>query len=277
MIEATRGTGGINGNNAHGADVGLQDLVVLYAEDDPTVREQFSRFLSRRARKVHTVENGALGLAAFERYKPDLVITDILMPVMDGLSMTEKIKARNPNTPVVVTTAHSEANRLLRAIEVGVDQYVIKPIDFDALRAALSRCARAVHADRERRIAGAVMDATSEAIAVIDGDGLIVSVNPAFLRIGGWHKPLSRRDIVSVLSPDDPRQEWAQHRARGQSWHGEAMFRRADGTAFPAIAALDVIAEFAGNVSWSVLAFADVRTLAGRLLPLGFGASCALA
>ncbi|WP_323770586.1 response regulator [Antarctobacter sp.] len=257
MIDTSRDASW-TGKSLAGSAEDLQDLVVLFAEDDPVVRDQFSQFLRRRVGKVHAVENGALGLEVFERYKPDLVITDILMPVMDGLSMAEKIKQWNPDTPIVVTTAHSEAERLLRAIEIGVDHYVVKPLNLAALQTTLKRCARAIHADREKQIATTVLEVTSEAIAVLDSAGQIAMVNPAFHTITGWTEPVSGRDFRFLLSPDGQPPEWVQRLAEGKSWQGETTLRRADGTEMQAVGALDNIADDDGKVMRSVFIFADV-------------------
>lgn len=113
------------------------DLKVLYVEDEEFVREPFSEMLKRRVKEVVIACNGAEGLELFKQEKPDIVISDIKMPVMDGLAMTREIKAINPYVPVIITTAFEFKDYLMKAIEVGVNKYLVKPIDRNALLTAL--------------------------------------------------------------------------------------------------------------------------------------------
>jgi YesN/AraC family two-component response regulator len=88
-------------------------------EDDEDIREQLMLFLKRRVGVLHVAADGREGLQVFEAQKPDIVVTDIQMPVMSGLQMAGKIKALSPSTPVIVTTAFNEAKFFLEAIDIG--------------------------------------------------------------------------------------------------------------------------------------------------------------
>jgi len=106
----------------------LKEFSLLYVEDDDAVRDSLLRFLQRRFDRIHTAINGKEGLALFEMHRPDIVLTDIQMPVMDGLEMSRRIKAQDPNVPIVITTAFSEISYLSRSLEIGISRYVKKPI-----------------------------------------------------------------------------------------------------------------------------------------------------
>ena len=127
----------------------LRDLSVLYVEDDSIVREGITLFLGRRVAQVETARDGAEGLAAFKARKPALVLTDIRMPGMDGLTMIQEIRALDPEVPIIVTTAFEQTDYMARAIELRVDRYVVKPVDPDRLEAALLDCARLLRAEVE--------------------------------------------------------------------------------------------------------------------------------
>ena len=127
----------------------LKSLTVLYVEDDDEIRELLSRFLRRWVGTLHTAINGQEGVRAFTEHRPDVVVTDIKMPVMDGLEMASAIKATTREVPIIVITAYSERDYFIRAIEVGVDKYVTKPVNTDLLLEAISKSARARLQQRE--------------------------------------------------------------------------------------------------------------------------------
>ena len=136
----------------------LSTLTVLYVEDEKITRAALAEFLRRRVHRLVEAADGIEGLARFREERPALVITDIQMPGMDGLSMTESISRLDPAVPIVVTTAFEQIDYLERAIDVGVDRFVTKPVDLGKLEASLLACARrlrgeaAVAREREREL-----------------------------------------------------------------------------------------------------------------------------
>ena len=129
----------------------LLDLSVLYVEDETAPREMIARFLERRVKKHVTATNGEEGLARFREDRPDLVLTDIRMPVMDGLKMARVMRDEYKGIPIIVTTAHTDTSYMAEAIDIGVDQYVIKPIDSGKLSAALEKCAETIEYRRAHK------------------------------------------------------------------------------------------------------------------------------
>ena len=109
----------------------LKDICVLYVEDENDVREFTAKLLDSLLKKVYVAEDGLEGLKIFEENKNDidLIISDINMPKMDGLTMCEAIKKINTEIPLVITSAHNDTNFLRRSIEIGVTTYAMKPID----------------------------------------------------------------------------------------------------------------------------------------------------
>lgn len=110
-----------------------KELIILVVEDEIKTRESLINVLSERFSKVIGVQNGDEGLKKFKKFKPDLVITDIAMPIMDGLDMAREIKEISDDVPIVVLSAYSEKERLLRSIDIGIDKYLIKPVDIEEL------------------------------------------------------------------------------------------------------------------------------------------------
>jgi len=129
----------------------LLDLSVLYVEDEAAPREEIAVFLKRRIKKLVTATNGEEGLARFHEERPDLVVTDIRLPVMDGLKMARTMRNEYRGIPIIVTTAYTETPYMVEAIDIAVDQYVIKPIDTDKLTAALEKCAEIIEYRRAHK------------------------------------------------------------------------------------------------------------------------------
>ncbi|ELW6801579.1 response regulator transcription factor [Campylobacter jejuni] len=110
-----------------------KELIILVVEDEVKARESMINILSERFSKVIGAQNGDEGLKKFKKFKPDLVITDIVMPIMDGLDMAREIKEISDDVPIVVLSAYSEKERLLRSIDIDIDKYLIKPVDIEEL------------------------------------------------------------------------------------------------------------------------------------------------
>lgn len=110
-----------------------KELIILVVGGEIKTRESLINVLSERFSKVIGAQNGDEGLKKFKKFKPDLVITDIAMPIMDGLDMAREIKEISDDVPIVVLSAYSEKERLLRSIDIGIDKYLIKPVDIEEL------------------------------------------------------------------------------------------------------------------------------------------------
>lgn len=122
----------------------LRSLTALYVEDDEFIRSSMTHMLKRDVKTLLIAEDGAEGLALYKKYKPKLIITDVEMPKLDGLDMTEEIKKDNPEAKIVITTGYSSEEFLMKAIDVGVDKFLVKPISVSKLRKTLRDLAKSI-------------------------------------------------------------------------------------------------------------------------------------
>jgi two-component system, OmpR family, response regulator ResD len=99
---------------------------VLVVDDEPIAREVLSRYLVRGGFVVETAEDGPGALEAFERWDPDLVVLDLMLPRVDGLEVFTRIRSRAP-TPVIMLTAKGQETDRLVGLEMGADDYIVKP------------------------------------------------------------------------------------------------------------------------------------------------------
>jgi YesN/AraC family two-component response regulator len=105
----------------------VKEITLLYVEDDDNTREELVFFLENKVKKLYIAKNGQEGFELFEKYQPDMIITDIQMPVMNGIKMVKLIKQVNKNIPIVFITAFNDADNLYEAIKLNITNYLTKP------------------------------------------------------------------------------------------------------------------------------------------------------
>ena len=111
----------------------LKNYTVLYAEDEDTVREIIGRSLRRACKEVHLAANGQEGIELFRAHHCDLVITDIEMPLMNGIEMIRQIKELDETRPCVVVTAYKDESHHSELAEMTI----YKPVDLQELKEAM--------------------------------------------------------------------------------------------------------------------------------------------
>jgi len=111
----------------------LKELKVLLVEDEEKLARLLKSAIGDSFYSFHLASNGEEGLEMFKTTSPDIIITDISMPRMDGLEMSRKIRELDAAVPIIILSAFSETDKFLNAIDVGVVKYLIKPFDPDEL------------------------------------------------------------------------------------------------------------------------------------------------
>src|SRR6185369_2126976 len=115
---------------------------MLIVEDETTARELIGRMVALRfpGCVIYSAENGRKGLELFKEHAPDIVVTDINMPEMDGIEMAREIKAINPNAKYIVLSARNDKDYVKNFEEIGYCAYLMKPLDFKTLLNAIKYC-----------------------------------------------------------------------------------------------------------------------------------------
>jgi YesN/AraC family two-component response regulator len=152
-------------------------LRVLYVEDDEATREALSRFLKQRTGKLVTASSGEEGLQKFEEYRPNLLIVDLIMPGMSGLEMIGEIRKVNRECHIMITSTVNELNTVLEAVDLGIDHYIVKPIDTE---------------DLVKKLEGIAQDIRSR-------EGKTGRVNLGALNNSGLMEDAIRRDFLRLL------------------------------------------------------------------------------
>lgn len=122
----------------------LTNLTILLVEDDASALRQMEIMLRKKCGKVYTANNGMVGLKVYQNAAPDVIVTDLKMTVMGGLEMSRQVRKTDPDIPIIITTAFDDRDIILSAIDVGINKYIIKPVDADALLGALGEVSASV-------------------------------------------------------------------------------------------------------------------------------------
>lgn len=112
---------------------------LLVVDDDPAAREALRMFLSDEGYEIDEAPNGRAALTAMDEHPPDAVLTDLQMPELDGLGLLTEIRKRSPALPVIVITASNDVRAGVASMRSGAADYIVKPVDFDALLASVER------------------------------------------------------------------------------------------------------------------------------------------
>lgn len=111
----------------------LNKIRILFIEDDDIQRNELLTFLSRRVNKVYTASNGEEGYIRYKAVQPDIIITDLRMPRMDGIELVKKIREEDRLIPIIVATAMNDKETILESVDIGITNYLVKPVDTNEL------------------------------------------------------------------------------------------------------------------------------------------------
>lgn len=118
----------------------VASYTVLYIEDDAEVRQLISEFLRRYCKEVYACDSAEEGLGLYEKHQPDILLLDINLGGMSGIEFAKKVRQKDKNTRILISTAYSNKEFLLEAIELNLTRYLIKPLIHDDLVNAFEKC-----------------------------------------------------------------------------------------------------------------------------------------
>ena len=117
----------------------IDNLTLLYVEDDRDTQEQMKMLLEDDVKEFYQAFDGEEGLSMYKKLKPDIILSDINMPILDGLSMIQKIKEIDEKQPIIIVSALDDRENLLKSINIGVNFFAPKPIDINTIYKQINR------------------------------------------------------------------------------------------------------------------------------------------
>lgn len=215
----------------------------LVVEDDLASITFMEALLGRVIENVYTAANGEIAVELYDDIRPDLVISDVGMPILNGLEMSEKIKEINPKAHIILTTAFDNKELLLKAIDIGIFEYIVKPVNKEKLYKAVERAAERIMLEKEiaRQNESILMlyravENISNILIILDNNGTIEYINPKFdIQTGENSKELIGKHI-SEFPPDDISlnsfNSFLEHINLGTEWKGEWRRIKIDGSKY---------------------------------------------
>lgn len=154
---------------------------ILIAEDDSELRQLFSHVLTKHGYSVTGVDNGAEAMNALERSYFDLIISDIMMPIMDGYELVSSLRSSGLTIPVLMITAKDAFDDMRLGFISGTDDYMIKPINVNEMVLRVGALLRRAHMINERRLTVGSTVMECDSLTVISGDQSLVLPQKEFM------------------------------------------------------------------------------------------------
>jgi len=250
----------------------IKDLRILYLEDDENTRGMVEFFLKGKVKNLYVGEDGSEGFDLYKKYSPDLIITDIQMPNMTGTEMAKLIRDENSEIPIIVITAFNDSESLFEAINLGINNYLTKPLDFGILIKTLGKMARTLNLKQEnesiKNILEQYKDIVDESalISKTDLEGKITYVNKHFEEISGYTmEELEGKTYEFVRHSDmlteDFNNTWEKIRTEKITWRGVIKNQKKNGEIYFVDTTVKPILDLDGNVMEFIALRHDITDL----------------
>lgn len=191
------------------------DISVLYVEDEHIIQLSVASILRNKVRKLYLAPDGKSGYEKFLKEEPDIVMTDIQMPIMDGLEMLRKIKEKSEEVRVIILSAFGDTENLTTAIDIGVDKFLIKPIRRKVAYKTLDSLARNIRLERqvreEQKKFRILSSSAQDAIFMVDNELKVTLWNNTSEEMFGYKKAeIIGKDILDFIIPKEDLKEFKQ-------------------------------------------------------------------
>ncbi|WP_321315578.1 response regulator [Halarcobacter sp.] len=238
----------------------LNQSQILYVEDDELIRNETFSILERFFKKVFIAKDGKEALDIYHENKSDieLILTDINMPIMDGIEFITEVRKEDDETPVLVVTAFNDVSLLIKVIKLNVSDYIVKPMQMNATLKILNKILINKHNQKmvlkqknELQIYKDILD-KENLVSETDLNGIITYANDIFCEVSGYTK----EELIGVnhnivrhpdVSPKIYENMWNTIQNK-QVWKGKIKNKAKDGSAYYVKSTVFPILDEDGNI-----------------------------
>jgi len=223
----------------------MHQETILLIDDEVSIRDSLSSFLQDEGYRVFTAENGKTGLDIFFRETIDVVLTDLRMPVMDGIEVMTSIHSHDPDVPMIVVSGAGKKQDVIKALQMGAKDYITKPIlDLDMILHLISKTVETRRLTRENKRYRKELEKSeaqyrtitqqiAEGVFTVDAEENLTFANPAFCKMTGFSRDrLCTMNLVelSTTKSFDVILTQTQTRKKGLTSRYEIQLLDIDGT-----------------------------------------------
>jgi len=189
------------------------NLKLLYVEDNLEARESTIEIFEEFFKKIIIAVDGEDGFNKFQEFHADIVITDLNMPKLNGIEMIQKIRKIEPEIPILVLSAYNETSYFMDSIKLGVDGYLLKPVDMEHFLFILQKVTKKIKSAYDLKsllsLSQQYQDATdkSSIVSKTDLKGIITYVNDEFCKISEYKREeILGKSHNTIRHPANPKQ-----------------------------------------------------------------------
>ena len=252
-----------------------KELKLLYVEDNEGARNATINILNEFFDDIIVAVDGKEGLQKFKDNRIDLIITDINMPNMSGLEMLKRIKEIKGDVISLIFSSYNEANFFVDSIKLGVEGYLLKPIDVEQLLSMLSKVTQKTKALKEVELLKQYREVadSSSIVSVLDTNNKVTYVNDAFCQISGYSKDeligedyyaITRNEQENSLSEEI----WNTIKKKKETWKGITKNISKNGKAYYLDTTIKPIVDINGNIVEYIALRNDITAIMNPLKQL---------
>lgn len=236
-----------------------KDMVLLYVEDNPDAREMTTMILQEFFNNIIVAEDGEDGYQKFLANHVDIIISDITMPNLNGIEMSELIREKDTHVPIIFLTAHNDEAYFLNSIKLGINGFLLKPMDIQELIKLIGRISQHYIYEKEAKIKQNLLEVYQTAtnhssiVSKADTKGYITYVNDIFCETSGY----SREELIGknhniIRHQDNPKtifeDMWHTIRDKKEIWKGIVRNKTKDGKSYYADSVVMPILDLEGDI-----------------------------
>jgi PAS domain S-box-containing protein len=250
----------------------LQKISVLYVEDNSSTKKETVFFLRSKVAALHLANDADEGVELFKAHSPDIIVVDIDLPKFSSIEMAGAIHEINEDIPIVVLTSALDAEYLTQAIDIGLSNFLLKPLKIERLFEMLDKCAKTIFMEQENQEMKQVLQEyrsiahEKEIISKTDLKGNITYVNEPFLQISGYSKKELIGKNHNIIKHEDANEEyiedlWKTIKEDKEIWRGRFKNKNKQGVEYYVDSTIKPILDDNGEVKEFIAICHDITSL----------------
>ena len=244
---------------------------ILVIDDNNTIRQEIVQFLNIKGYQVVDLPDGQGALNIIKSKKPDLILVDLHMPVINGLDLSKKIKDQLIDIPIIIMSSSGEINEAVQALRIGVNDYLFKPFEdmnilYQSIKDTLNKeniiKEKKKQAEDEKNLLVTAIEQADEIVLITDTKTNIQYINPAFERITGYSRDEAIGKKFNFMDSseqnDDFYNEMSKKLEKDNVWNGKLTNIKKDGTIYQEEATISTVFDSNGVITNYVAVKRDI-------------------